>query len=768
MAEQVINVLGPVAIKHMGEYNPATNYEKLNAVTYEGSTYCANTSTIGNLPTDTDYWSLMAEKGDKGDMPVKGVDYYTQEDISDLEATLSNDVQEEVIRQIGTISDGTPIPASSVSGMTDTTRLYVNTTDGYVYYNDGTDWIQGWVYQATSDPEVVDTRKDNYNNTFTSSGLAVRKQVAGQNTQSLAIAKESLFPIYFTNFSDNFELLGFDSKEYRATSTGNWKADSYLIFEAPVTPGEKIHYGYFKNNGLSTQITIAYFLDENDTEISHVNTGHDQENKLGMLNKVVTVPNGTVKMRVRFVGIGNASTYGQTPVVGEVYYTYGAFMYRGETYFNEKSNDISFEFWNRTKVPNYDKSTRQLTIYTGTTYINRTTNYTYVNNEDIVLNWDATNNVSINKLFFDESTNTYELVRYNVGLTSSSYKNKVLLGSLERDGLYGYLKCGYTINGVVANLGLVGYDNLTDDLKERINRDVENIPSDWLSKVQTIQDEQKGNFSFAIQTDNHYYLQQEGVETAGYNLKELTNRVAFDFVANLGDIIRGYSDATIDTTDNMKATLTELMRRYSTAISCPFLATMGNHDNNVLYARDVMNDPSYLITTDDFYSRVTQITKNTCKNAVFDGRSVYYYVDFDDIRVIVLNTTDGDYTQFDSLFKISNKQLTWFENVALNTDKKLIIMTHTPLVSQLTTNTVTNRDVVMNDINNFINNGGEVIGFFYGHQHEQNSTVVDGIPHICFKNGSNVAEAVIIDTNEKTIKTIGIGSGISDRTFSYN
>ena len=160
MAEPIINVLGPVAIKNMGEYNSATNYEKLNVVTYQGSSYCAKTNTIGNLPTNTTYWDLMAEKGDKGDTgdkPVRGVDYWTPSDVSQIENTLSSDVSNEVSEQLSTLTSATPLVAASVADMTDTTRIYVNTTDGKWYYYDGDSWEIGGTYQATgiSDNSIV-------------------------------------------------------------------------------------------------------------------------------------------------------------------------------------------------------------------------------------------------------------------------------------------------------------------------------------------------------------------------------------------------------------------------------------------------------------------------------------------------------------------------------------------------------------------------------------------------------------------------------------
>lgn len=155
MAEPITNVLGTVAIKHCGEYDATMHYEKLNVVTYNGSSYCAKDNTVGNLPTNTTYWDLMAEKGDTGATgpngytPVKGTDYYTQSDIDELEATLSSDVSLEVSDQLTDLTSATPLAVSSTSDMTDTTRIYVNTTDGHWYWYDGDSWEDGGVYQAT-------------------------------------------------------------------------------------------------------------------------------------------------------------------------------------------------------------------------------------------------------------------------------------------------------------------------------------------------------------------------------------------------------------------------------------------------------------------------------------------------------------------------------------------------------------------------------------------------------------------------------------------
>lgn len=163
MAEPITNVLGIVSIKLRGEYDASITYEKLNVVTYQGSSYCAKGPTQGNLPTDTEFWSLIAEKGDKGDTgatPVKGVDYYTASDIADLENTLSDDVTTEVTSQLSTLTSATPLVASTLAGMTDTSRIYVLTTDGHWYWYDGDSWEDGGVYQAAEDSDTLQDVSD--------------------------------------------------------------------------------------------------------------------------------------------------------------------------------------------------------------------------------------------------------------------------------------------------------------------------------------------------------------------------------------------------------------------------------------------------------------------------------------------------------------------------------------------------------------------------------------------------------------------------------
>lgn len=98
-------ILGKVAITPKGEYNNATTYQNLDLITYQGGSYLALKETTGNLPTNNEYWQLIAEKGKDGEKgetgeqgekgqdgtngidgktPVKGTDYYTEADKQEM------------------------------------------------------------------------------------------------------------------------------------------------------------------------------------------------------------------------------------------------------------------------------------------------------------------------------------------------------------------------------------------------------------------------------------------------------------------------------------------------------------------------------------------------------------------------------------------------------------------------------------------------------------------------------------------------------------
>lgn len=272
--------------------------------------------------------------------------------------------------------------------------------------------------------------------------------------------------------------------------------------------------------------------------------------------------------------------------------------------------------------------------------------------------------------------------------------------------------------------------------------------------------EQKRLFTFCVQTDTHFSKTNEdesifsnGVE----NLVDLTNTVSFDYICNLGDIIQGYKNDSIATTRN---DLTYVVSKYKNS-KCPALLTIGNHDCN---SQSIVS--SEIITNDELYARVIKATATTT-DIVQNNESIYYYKDFENFRVIMLNSQDGANSSF---YNFSESQIDWFKNVALKTNKDIIVMCHAGLIPQISDDVPTNSDRIINALKEFQASGGKVVGIFSGHQHARNQVQIDGINHISFINKCDRADVVYVDYVNKTIKTKMIGNFIWDlpeRNLTY-
>lgn len=69
--------------------------------------------------------------------------------------------------QISGLASGAPLAASSTDEMTDTSKIYVNTTDGKWYYYNGEEWTIGGTYQSAVNPIDVEQLEDDLSNLAT-------------------------------------------------------------------------------------------------------------------------------------------------------------------------------------------------------------------------------------------------------------------------------------------------------------------------------------------------------------------------------------------------------------------------------------------------------------------------------------------------------------------------------------------------------------------------------------------------------------------------
>lgn len=294
----------------------------------------------------------------------------------------------------------------------------------------------------------------------------------------------------------------------------------------------------------------------------------------------------------------------------------------------------------------------------------------------------------------------------------------------------------------------------------------------WSDKIPEIEAAKKGKFTFVIQTDTHHY--DTTVEYSGKNVAALSNFVDLKFGANLGDLIRGYSQDEIDNPENMRACMDDIVSRTLTRAKCPIFMTVGNHDTNIMWCQKWADHTAQIMPEEHVSTVYEPLKQHNGDKMVTGGNGSYYYMDFNDdkVRVIMLNDADDVYdgTKYTSCFKISDEQVEWFKTDALNTTNSVIVMMHVPLLKDFPENGngVSNSEAIRLAVEEFIAGGGSFIAYMSGHTHEQNMVVDDnGRIHISFDNGGSYGEVVMVDVESKTISTIGLG-GVADREFRYN
>ena len=310
----------------------------------------------------------------------------------------------------------------------------------------------------------------------------------------------------------------------------------------------------------------------------------------------------------------------------------------------------------------------------------------------------------------------------------------------------------------------------------------------WNYDLESLIDIQGHKFTFGVQTDTHFLASYP--MTYGTPLRNMSKQLYMDFICNMGDISRGWASENYATT---MAELTEQLQRYTSHSVCPFLVVQGNHDNNSCYA--VWNGQSMadIPTKHHLYELLMGKVKST--TSVVDGGvdETYYYKDYPECRVIVLNTNDSAYLAVSETdihtnhHTISETQIQWFKNTALNTDKPVLIISHNQLIVDVYVMTVStedkvfgdtmipwNADKIVDEIEAFKTTGGTVVACLSGHIHRQVSAKVNGINYITYGNGGDFAEITFIDFDAKNIETKVIGSdkttdgGIAvDRQFKF-
>ena len=174
---------------------------------------------------------------------------------------------EQIENQVNSVASGSPLVATSTSDMTDTTRIYVNTTDGKWYYYDGDSWEIGGTYQASG---IADNSVNYYK--------------LSQDLQS--------------NFVANYTSIGEITEGYYLPDTSNYRLDvasGNRVRIADVTGINKI---FVTTKILSTSLYAVTFFNSSNVRVAKYDIGATT-----ITQKEFDVPSTATK-----VVVNNAST----------------------------------------------------------------------------------------------------------------------------------------------------------------------------------------------------------------------------------------------------------------------------------------------------------------------------------------------------------------------------------------------------------------------------------------------------------------------------
>ena len=266
-------------------------------------------------------------------------------------------------------------------------------------------------------------------------------------------------------------------------------------------------------------------------------------------------------------------------------------------------------------------------------------------------------------LVYDYINSLFTVVKHS---SLDKYKHIVIAKNIDGALAEGQLKSLYLnklINYNLLDTSLVQTD-IWDSYRDKLNRIVSN--------------QNANTITFSWITDVHTEESDKKCVTLGYNyLKRVADNISLDFMINGGDNILGHKGKQAELSNHRK--LAEKLAPYK-----PFYL-IGNHDANV---GETPLSMSTVIHPRELYN----IYGRKFKDEVVWGskEQMYYYKDIEDknIRMIFLNTSDyiyeDDGTGYSTLggsMGVRQEQVRWFGEVALNTDKEVIIFTHIPLLT---------------------------------------------------------------------------------------
>lgn len=745
MAEPIISTLGIVGIKNCGVYDNNTNYEKLNVVTYEGSSYCAKGNTVGNLPTNTTYWDLLAQKGDagpqgpqgiQGPKPVKGVDYWTNEDIADIEAELSSDVSDEVSTQVGDLVSATPLAATSTAGMTDTSRIYVNTTDGHWYWYNGTAWTDGGVYQSSVSDDMTSDSSINslQNKVITRKIEAIYNEI--NEIQLGTLQKSNILDNPFVNANKNIsttdgslidgsrsvtdyieqiegyniKIISLTSDQFRVVRYNpndtinflNWSTEQVLNYSSTNAYKYRVMSGDNTSLGEANSKYIICYISSNLLNINEINSKLKYANDDRFLELIIQ---------------------------------------KGYDWYFEEDTDNSLLFikaypWLLVRgvypdIPDITKSWSDILTEVTSTYTDTSTKG--VENCVKIPSGKGLYFDIVNRVFLVNNISSINLAHPEYVLIALSWNGKLVSGTLcKQVGLYAFKIAQNNESIIESNDLYIIPNDIEDSILTGINKIVYNYPN---------------TIKLGMLTDIHQNYKAYKYTTDFAKYKQLDELI-------LGGDYNSTSEQTLEKTKNEMLKTDKAISQIS--LYNKLLPIKGNHDG-------VLNSMDY---TSEMFANAVIKPYVDCND-----KGWYYYDDTKNkLRIIVLNSAED--TQSRKGF--SSTQIAWFADTINNTpsDYSVITVTHHPIAGDGLDKAYSS-DLITSIIENFkTNRPNDYICHMFGHQHSDELVVENGVTYVGTTASDRISSDLALDIfcinkSTKTVNIVRVGNAGQDRSFTY-
>lgn len=263
---------------------------------------------------------------------------------------------------------------------------------------------------------------------------------------------------------------------------------------------------------------------------------------------------------------------------------------------------------------------------------------------------------------------------------------------------------------------------------------------------------------------------------------EIAKACRCDFICHTGDVIQGNGNVqNLPDKECYENFIPDIVNS-----NVPFIFCLGSPAHDLGQTDSTNTESGSTLTRGQVFSIAGRYKKwfsNAVYNTNDDIRSYYYFdIPQNDTRVIILDSCDLNDTQGRRRgLGFSSTQNTWLTSVlsdAKNKNYKVLFFSHMITNKNLRwgADVTPNGDVIETTIKNFVDNGGVVLGMFYGHEHWDNYyyysslkmptfCVVCDMP--CKENMTNSVKAAW-GTSKVWDRTVGTTSEYAYNVFVIN